>query len=70
MDIFVRRVGVGLTHTENLKIKKVKLARETGELETEGKNAFLIKILIYQITIQTVSLSRTVISCSRDLRAL
>ena len=39
MDIFVRRVGVGLTHTENLIIKKLKSARETGELETEGENA-------------------------------
>ena len=39
MDIFVRGVGVGLTHTENLIIKKLKFARETGELETEGKNA-------------------------------
>ena len=39
MDIFVRGVGVGLTHTENLIIKKLKSARETGELETEGKNA-------------------------------
>ena len=39
MDIFVRGVGVGLTHTENLMIKKLKSARETGELETEGGNA-------------------------------
>ena len=39
MDIFVRGVGVGLTHTKNLIIKKWKSARETGELETEGKNA-------------------------------
>ena len=39
MDIFVRGVGVGLTHTKNLVIKKLKSARETGELETEGKNA-------------------------------
>ena len=39
MDIFVRGVGVGLTHAENLIIKKLKLARETGELETEGENA-------------------------------
>ena len=39
MDIFVRGVGVGLTHTENLIIKKIKSARETGELETEGENA-------------------------------
>ena len=38
MDIFVRGVGVGLTHTENLIIKKLKSARETGELETEGEN--------------------------------
>ena len=39
MDIFVRGVGVGLTHTKNLIIKKLKLAKETGELETEGENA-------------------------------
>ena len=39
MDIFVRGVGVGLTHTENLIIKKLKSARETGELETEGEKA-------------------------------
>ena len=35
MDIFVRGVGVGLTHTENLLIKKLKLAKETGNLEAE-----------------------------------
>ena len=29
MDIFVRGVGVGLTHSENLIIKKLKIARET-----------------------------------------
>ena len=32
-------MGVGITHTENLIIKKLKLAREIGELETEGKIA-------------------------------
>ena len=35
MDIFVRRVGVRLTHTENLIIKKLRIARETGDLEAE-----------------------------------
>ena len=39
MDIFVGGVGVGLTHTKNLITKKLKSARETGELETEGENA-------------------------------
>ena len=39
MDIFFRGVGEGLTHTENLIIKKLKSARETGEVETEGENA-------------------------------
>ena len=39
MDIFVREVGVGLTHTDHLIIKKLKSARKTGELETEGENA-------------------------------
>ena len=35
MDIFVRGVGVGLTHTENLIIKNLRIARKTGELEAE-----------------------------------
>ena len=35
MDVFVRGVGVGLTHTENLVIKKLRIARETGDLEAE-----------------------------------
>ena len=39
MDIFVRAAGVGLTHTKHLIIKKLKSARETGELETEDENA-------------------------------
>ena len=34
-DIFVRGVGAGLTHTENLLIKKLRIARETGDLEAE-----------------------------------
>ena len=38
MDIFVQGVGLGLTHTKKLIIKKLKSARETGELETEGEN--------------------------------
>ena len=53
-DTFVRGVVVGLIHSENLMIEK-KSARETGELETEGKNdkkkglldKFLNHILIY-----------------------
>ena len=35
MDIFVRGVGVRLTHTEKLLIKKPRIARETGDLEAE-----------------------------------
>ena len=35
MDIFVRGVGVRLTHTEKLLIKKLRIARETGDLEAE-----------------------------------
>ena len=35
MDDFVRGVGVGLTHTENLIIKRLRVARETGDLEAE-----------------------------------
>ena len=37
METPVRGVGVGLTHTENLMIKKLKSARETGELERRTK---------------------------------
>ena len=35
MDIFVRGVEVGLTHTEKLLYKKKRIARETGDLEAE-----------------------------------
>ena len=35
IDIFIRGVGIGLTHTEKLIIKKFKKARETGNLEAE-----------------------------------
>ena len=35
MDIFVRGVGVGLTQTENSIIKKLRIARETGDLEAQ-----------------------------------
>ena len=35
MDIFVREVGVGLTHTENLLMEKLRIARKTGDLEAE-----------------------------------
>ena len=35
MDIFVRGVGVGLTQTENLFKKKLRIARDTGDLEAE-----------------------------------
>ena len=39
IDIFVRGVGVGLTHAEKLSIKKLRIARETGDLEAEiGKD--------------------------------
>ena len=37
MDIFVRRVGVGFTHTKNLVIKNLNMARKTVELETKGE---------------------------------
>ena len=35
LDIFVRGVGVELTHTEKILIKKLRIARETGDLEAE-----------------------------------
>ena len=35
MGIFARGVGVGLTHTENLIIKRLRVARETGDLDAE-----------------------------------
>ena len=35
MDIFVRGVGVGITHTEKVLIKKLRIVIETGDLEAE-----------------------------------
>ena len=35
INFYVRGVGVGLTHTENLLIKKLRIARESGDLEAE-----------------------------------
>ena len=35
MDFFVRGVGVGITHTENLITKKLRIAREKGDSEAE-----------------------------------
>ena len=37
INIFVRGVGVGLTHTENLMIKKLREVREKCGLELEGE---------------------------------
>ena len=78
MVMFVQGAGVVLTHTKNFMTKNLKTARETGELDTEGKKAeknyllreFLNHILIYQITTPTISLSRTVISHSWNVRPL
>ena len=39
INIFVRGVGVGLTHTENLMIKKLREKRETCGLELDGEEA-------------------------------
>ena len=39
INIFVRGVGVGLTHTENLMIKKLRDVRETSGLELDGEEA-------------------------------
>ena len=39
INIFVRGVGVGLTHTKNLIIKKLREVRETSELELNGEKA-------------------------------
>ena len=39
INIFVRGVGVGLTHTANLLIKKLKEVRETSELELDEQEA-------------------------------
>ena len=35
MDIFVRGVGVKLTHTENLLMKNLRISRKTVDLEAE-----------------------------------
>ena len=39
INIFVRRVGVGLTHTENMMIKKLREVRETNGLELGEEEA-------------------------------
>ena len=39
INIFVRRVGVGLTHTKNLIIEKLREVRETSGLELDGEEA-------------------------------
>ena len=39
INIFFREVGVGLTHTENLMIKKLREVRETSGLELDGEEA-------------------------------
>ena len=39
INIFVRGVGVGLTHTKNLMIKKLREVRETSKLELDGEEA-------------------------------
>ena len=39
INIFVRVVGVGLTHTENLMIKKLREVRETNGLELDQEEA-------------------------------
>ena len=35
MDIFLRGVGAGFTHTDKFLIKKLRTARERGDLEAE-----------------------------------
>ena len=39
INIFVRGVGVGLTHTKNLMIKTLREVRETSGLELDGEEA-------------------------------
>ena len=39
INIFVRAVGVGLTHTENLMIKKIREVRENSGLELDQEEA-------------------------------
>ena len=39
INIFVRGVGAGLTHTENLMIKKLSEVREKSGLELDGEEA-------------------------------
>ena len=39
INIFFRGVGVGLTHTKNLMIKKLREVRETSGLELDGEEA-------------------------------
>ena len=49
MDISVRGVGVGLTHTEKVLIKPLKIAKETGNLEAEiGEDPKKLDIVLYR----------------------
>ena len=74
MDIVVRGVGVGLTHTENLIVENLKPESWKRRAKMLKKNhlldKFLNPVLIYQTTIQTMLSSRTAISHSRNARAL
>ena len=73
MDIVVRGVGFGLTHTENLMVENLKpesWKRRAKMLKNYLLDKFLNPILIYQTTIQTMLSSRTAISYSRNARAL
>ena len=77
MDVFVRGVGIVLTHRK-LYDKKIKIGKSDRGTEPEGENAkkppfdeFLNRIVIYRITTQTTSSSsKILISYSRNVRAL
>ena len=68
INIFVRGVVVGLTHTKNLMIKKLREVKETNGLELDEEEAepaideISKQNLIYPMNIQRTSLSRTATS--------
>ena len=55
INIFVRAVGVGLTHTKKLMIKKLRARRETGglDLDQEEVESTIGRKTKFEITMST-----------------
>ena len=68
MDIFVRKVGIGLTHTEKLLIKKLRIARETGDLEAktgeDPKKPYIGRVVESYFSLSNENSSRIILTDS------